>query len=87
MTVNERHLLVFYDPENIGFTRIRRMYVVLGERNKEQVEIFSETEGSEILHIHSARKDYLKHLEQGWEQEEPRNMDFMELMQNAKLRS
>ena len=87
MTVNERHLLVFYDPENIGFTRVRRMYVVLGERNKEQVEIFSETEGSEILHIHSARKDYLKRIEQGWQQEEPREHDFMELMQNAKLRS
>jgi len=87
MTLNEKHLLVFYDPENIGFTRIRRMYVVLSERNKEQVEIFSDSEGSEILHIHSARKDYNNCIEQGWEQEEPREHDLMELIENAKRKS
>jgi len=87
MNWSERHLLVFYDPENIGFTRIRRMYVVLSERNKEQVEILSDSEGSEILHIHWARKNYNKCIEQGWEQEEPREHDFMELIENAKRKS
>jgi len=87
MTENLKHLLVFYDPENIGFTRVRRMYVILNERNKEQVEIFSESGDPEIVHIHNARKDYVSYLEHGWEQEKPHENDFLELVKNAKRRS